>query len=281
MRRLLLSLLLLTCTPPWLLAQFGETSSAGDSTPTAISRSAVRWAKEGRFDTARTLLLSIENSADSLPNILWHLGICSAELGDNDAALRYFLAYQSKEPHDWTVLPMLIQSYQGLGRLNDRDDARSKLLTLRMQRAHRRLNSVPDFRRELVILRIGKVYAYEAFEPTDPRRVFYRFVAYDSAGNDLGTFVLASNERDVRIARENGTIKQDERVYHLEFALNDYYATYGYFAPEMPTYENIRESVVQALLGQLKPLSSSVRKVPVQGRKKLKDKAHELDFDRD
>lgn len=281
MRGFSLLLAFLACIPHRLDAQFGEPGNSGELTPPGILHAAIQNEGKYQFSIARQLLLTIEDQADSIPDILWHLGVCNAELGDHKRALGYFLAYQAKVPDDWTVLPMLIQSYQGIERFSERDDVRATLLTRRVQRANRKLVEASDFRREIVVVDSVRMYAYESFIATGPRHALYRFVVVDSSGGQRGTFTLVGDSRGGSPPGEIGQTSSLRPVYYLDFVRDDFHATYAHFSFDVPTYEQTRDTVIVVLQGNAKPISSYVRKDPSVGKSKLRDRRHELDAGHD
>jgi tetratricopeptide (TPR) repeat protein len=183
-----------------------------------------------------------------------NIGQIHQNRGRHKEALAAFEKALSLAPADWRYRAKLIQLHQALGNADDRDRERKALVEM----WHDDKVDQPLFCREQFDSAGRKVQAYEFFELRGDRAVRYSFVVMKPGGKEpeyritLGSYA-ATNE----IARENGTIKKGERLFHLDgyFAGNEH-KTFGMFKAE-PTYEATRVRVVEAISGKLKPVSGS------------------------
>jgi tetratricopeptide (TPR) repeat protein len=117
-----------------------------------------------------------------------------------------------------------------------------------------------SFCREQFTVGKNPVMALEFFELKGPNAVKYYFQVNDEKGEKkLYAISLGSYPFTTELARANGTIKKDERMYHLDFYQGREHRTYGMYPVTPPSYDDVRKMVVEIIAGTRKPLSASVR----------------------
>ena len=212
--------------------------------------------ESGRFAEAVPVLDRVSISHTNDPAVLWNLGIATAETGDHARALDAWRRYQTLKPDDWRVQAKIIQSCQTLGRFKDRDAARQKLFRYWKDILSKSAKAVPYYCREQFLVGGHKVMAWEYFDPTGPRKVFYRFSVLTASGEEDYFISLGSYDDTTQIARELGELRQDQRAYHLDKYNGDRHETFAHYN-EQPAYESVRATVIEVLEGKRSSLSGS------------------------
>ena len=183
-----------------------------------------------------------------------NVGQINQNRGKHKEALAAFERALEIDPKNWRYRAKLVQLYQALGRIEDRDHQRAVLID---QWREDEIDQ-PHFCREQFEVAGRRVQVYEHFELEGPRALRYAFIVLKPDGREADFRVtLGSYDITTQIAREQGDVGKDERIFHLD----GYYAggehrTFGMFKKE-PTYEETRGYVVEVLKDQVKPLSSS------------------------
>lgn len=227
--------------------------------PTQLFEKAVELATNRQYDRAVAMMEQVLPVYPDNPNVLWNLGIWYSELENHSRALETWKHYREVQPDDWHARAKLIQTYQALGQLDLRDQERVDLLKWYAEAGDKERPEREFLCREQFRVGDRKIIAFEYFEPSGERRVFYRFSVLDSEGNEDFWYSLGSYDSTTEFAREIGTVGKDERFYHLDQYDEGFHATFLFFR-ELPTYESVRQYVVQALKGELKPVSLSTSK---------------------
>lgn len=150
----------------------------------------------------------------------------------------------------------------GLGKADDVETLRAKLIALHKEGK----TTSPFFEREQFTHGKATILAEEYYELTGPQAIRYRFhVALD--GKPAYAVTLGSYEFTNQIARQKGTIKADQRMFHLDwYGPEREHRTFAMFTSE-PTYTDIRRAVGEIIDGKRQPQSSSKR--GADGRLKL------------
>ncbi|PZR03868.1 MAG: hypothetical protein DI536_35310 [Archangium gephyra] len=175
-------------------------------------------------------------------------------------ALERFTHVAKADPDDWQVRAKLVQVNQALGDKKARDAAREEVLALK--KAGKTPPPMREFCREQFVVGRQRVMAYESFELKDPRAVRYTFkiLEPDDDENIERVISLGSYEATTQYMRESGQLKPDERAWHLDgYRPDNSHETFGIFMRE-PSYDEVRERVVQVLSGKVKPASSTTLK---------------------
>jgi tetratricopeptide (TPR) repeat protein len=227
-----------------------------EAVPEAAFDRAVKLMEAGRYAEAIPLLKEAQEAYPSNPNVLWNLGIASAEIGDHPLALATWKLYRNAKPDDWRARAKLIQSYQALGRTAERDQERAALIEFRKALPAKLAESMPSYCREQFNAGNRKVLAFELFEPKSPKRIYLRFSVLDESGKEEYFISLGSYDSTTDIARELGEIAKDARAFHLDRYDRVGHATFAHFN-NFPSYESVRAMVVDILDGKRRPLSST------------------------
>ena len=156
-------------------------------------------------------------------------------------------------PDDWRAWAKVVQLYAVLGEDVQRDAARDKVFALFKAGKV----SDPMYCREQFTHAGKSVMVFEYFELKGERAVRYSFNILSADGAKVVERVsLGSYEQTTAMAREAGTIKGDERIYHLDTLLPDAHKTLGMFKQE-PGYAEVRKMVEDYLDGKLPAASST------------------------
>lgn len=234
-------------------------TGAENLSPEVAFRKAVEFTKASQYAEAIPLLLIAYNAYPENENILWNLGIASAEINASSEALKYWLSYRKLKPQDWRGLAKLIQTYQALGDMDARDRERSALFELRrFSLPDSEISKVEYFCREQMIIAKKKTFAYEFFEPKGKRPIFLMFVFPSISGAEEFRITLGSYDSTNQIAWETGSLSKDKRLYHIDRSDRSGHSTYGFYESK-PSYETVRTMVNEILNDQVKPLSSLTR----------------------
>ena len=174
--------------------------------------------------------------------------------GKHKEALAAFERALEIDPKNWRYRAKLVQLYQALGRIEDRDHQRAVLVD---QWREDEIDQ-PHFCREQFEVAGRRVQVYEHFELEGPRALRYAFIVLKPDGREADFRVtLGSYDITTQIAREQGDVGKDERIFHLDgYYSGGEHRTFGMFKKE-PSYEETRGYVVEVLKDQVKPLSSS------------------------
>lgn len=248
----------------WALAFSLATSSASGGLPQneSLFEKGVLLYEQGKFAESIPYLEKALNDYPESSNILWNLGLASAAAGQHAKALTYWKRYRKVRFEDWRVVPKLIQTYQTLGRIKQRDEAIATLFRLREKTRDPKLKELPLFCREQFKVNGQLIMAYQFFEPSGEWMQFYRFLAIDSKGHKEFFVSLGSYESTTQISRELGEIKANERLYHFDgYYPGGLHKTFGFLKGETtPSYDAIRPAILEILEGKIEPSSSSQSK---------------------
>ena len=224
----------------------------------ATFEQAVALLNSQKYAEAIPLLQEVLKSVPESQGALWNLGIAAAEVGDHALALEAWTRYRDLAPNNEGVIAKLIQAYQGLGRFVERDKERESLFALHRSLPPEESAKSPFYCREQFRTEGTKVMALEFFQPTGPRQIFYRFEVLDDTGKESFFFSLGSYDLTTQIARELREISGDQRAYHIDKYQGATHWTYAHFN-SLPTYDDVRAIVVDAMSGKAHPVSGSRR----------------------
>nr|WP_246356978.1 tetratricopeptide repeat protein [Pyxidicoccus fallax] len=208
---------------------------------------------QGRVDEGVALLekAAALGTSDDL-SLRYNLGQHYQLAGKHEQALEHFRAVIAAAPDDWRARAKLIQEHQALGQLAERD---AQLTALRELKQRGAVDS-PFFVREQFEESGHKVMVFEHFELEGERAVRYRFEVLTPDGESVQrTLSLGSYEFTNKAITENRT--PGVRIFHLDGYFPDgAHQTFGFFDGE-PSYDAIRELVVEVLRGKRKPASGT------------------------
>lgn len=193
------------------------------------------------------------------PSLLFNAGMAAYRSKDFATAADLWKRLKAVDPADWHLRAKLIQVYQALAKLTERDAERRELFTMWKSGKPDELKEQLEYCRDQFEVNGKKVMAFEHFELKGERALRYVFSIVNEAedGEDY-RISLGSYELDQAIWRQTTkpTPKEGERLFHLDGYFKWGHATYGFYAPE-PSYDQIRARVFQILEGKGNPISSS------------------------
>jgi tetratricopeptide (TPR) repeat protein len=169
-------------------------------------------------------------------------------------AIEAFRAVVKLEPGDISSRGKIVQCDEAMGKPKERDADRAALFELFKAGKVEE----PFYCRDQFAVGTIKLMVFEYFELSGERAVRYSFNILARGGKDVKYKIsLGSYEFDTQLAREQGTIGKDQRVFHLDAYYPDgEHRTYGVFNKE-PTYDETRKMVTGILKGEIKPSAES------------------------
>lgn len=200
-----------------------------------------------RYHEAIALMEQIRVREPDNPGVLWNLGVWYFETGRLSDALDTWNALRVIDPEDWRVRAKLVQVYQALGRLDQRDVERVALLEQRSE------IDADMYCRDQFDVDRRRVMAFEYFEPGGANRVILRFAVLDEDGEESYHYSLGSRDSTTRMAREAGQIGPGERMYHLDRVEGEIRSSYGFYLRQ-PSYDVVRERVERAMRKLANPI---------------------------
>ncbi|ATQ76667.1 hypothetical protein CR152_20725 [Massilia violaceinigra] len=211
----------------------------------------------GKHREALVLLEKARETAPT-PEVLWGIGLAAFELGEYEKSLDARLAF-ARVNSDWRGMVKLVQTYQALGRLEERDKQRTALVDLWTSGANPELSREESYRREQFRHEGRNISAFEHYRPAGTHRVVYAFeVAAD--GDKPGYRIsLGSYDTTNTIAQELGDVPKGKRMYHLDQYGAGYHETLGFYIGQ-PSYDVVRAAVLAKVSGTSKPMSRSTYK---------------------
>jgi tetratricopeptide (TPR) repeat protein len=229
---------------------FAVSVLAGQNTvpPRSGFEIAVELAADGKIRRAISEMEAVLESYSENEDVLWNLGIWYSRISEHSKALRMWIKYREVSPHDWQARAKLIQTYQAMGRIEERDTERTALLSWYEENG-RAMGNVDLFCREQFLVDQTRFMAFERFAPQGERKIFYIFSVVTPEGTEAFRYSLGSYEETTLLAREQGETGPQDRIYHLDQYGDDYHSTVSLFHT-LPTYEEVRERVVAAFRGQ-------------------------------
>ncbi len=195
------------------------------------------------------------------PAILFNAGMAASSNKDHALALDLFKRLKAVDPLDWHGRAKLIQAYQALGKLPERDAERTELFEMWKKGDPPELKNQVEYCREQLEVAGMKVMAFEHFELKGERALRYVFSILNKTGDgeefriSLGSYNLTNS---IWRSTTNPKPKEGERLFHLDGYFKHGHATYTMLSPE-PSYDQVRAMVVKILEGKAKPVSSSTR----------------------
>ena len=192
----------------------------------------------------------------TLINAHANIGQVYQDLGKHEESLKAYQGGLKVRPDDWRIVAKTIQLHQALQQIPQRDKALKQLRKLYDSGKVDR----PLFCREQFKHGGKNIMAFEYFKLEGERAVRYVFHVIDpKTGKSLRRFSLGSYEITNAIAREQGTIKAGQRLYHLDrYDPDGSHWTLGmYVDPKQITYEATRKRLIAALDGKLRPVSGT------------------------
>lgn len=193
------------------------------------------------------------------PSLLFNGGLAAYRSKDFATAIDLWKRLKSVDSSDWHLRAKLIQAYQAVGKLVERDSERQALFEMWKSGKNPELTKQFEYCREQFEVNGKKVMAFEHFELKGNRALRYVFSVVNKTGDgEEFRISLGSYETTNAIWRETTKPKPEKnaRLFHLDGYFTGSHKTYGMYFPE-PTYEQTRAKVVKILEGESKTVSSS------------------------
>ena len=186
------------------------------------------------------------------PALLFNAGVAAFGSKDFAFAAETWKKLKEIEPLDWRARSKLIQAYQALNKLPERDKERAELFEMWKSGKPEDLKKQTEFCRDQFEVKGQKVMAFELYELKGERALRYVFsILNKTEDGEEWRVSLGSYKTTDAIWREtrNPRPKDNERLFHLDgYFKGGGHATYGMFFPE-PTYDEMRAKVIQILEG--------------------------------
>ncbi|HLM02956.1 MAG TPA: hypothetical protein VK400_18030 [Pyrinomonadaceae bacterium] len=189
---------------------------------------------------------------------LYNGGLAAFQTKDFEQAISMWKRLKELDAQDWQVRAKLVQAYQALGKMSERDAERRELFDLRKNGKIEELKKAEFYVREQSEFAGQKVMVFEHFELKGDRALRYVFYILDENEKIQFRISLGSYAFTNAIWRETTKPKpkDGERLFHLDGYYSWGHATFGMY-PKEPTYDETREIVRQILAKEKKPVSSS------------------------
>jgi hypothetical protein len=219
--------------------------------------------EQKKFAEALPLLRELALKVPDGPGIFGNLALVALRLGDRELELQARLRYLELRPGDPREMAGVMQAYQALGRLKERDAQRERIFTMWRALPAADREKVKGYDRDEFDAGGMHVIVTEYFEPAAPYNILYRFDAVDASRKTLYFFTLENGDATTNAAREMGSIRKDERIYSLDrYETRGQVNTHSTFGlmTKRPDYDTVRTMVINAVEGRLPASSSSSRK---------------------
>jgi len=194
------------------------------------------------------------------PSVLYNAGFAAYNCKDYAHAIEMWKKLKSIDSSDWQVRAKLVQAYQAISKLPERDAERTELFEMWKSGENKDLKKQVEYCRDRFEVDGKMVMGWEHFRLDGDRAIRYQFdIASKDKPDEEFVISLGSYERDNKLWREttNPRPKEGERLFHLDGYFKNGHATYGMFSPE-PSYDDVRRMVIDILEGKAKALSSTV-----------------------
>ena len=197
-------------------------------------------------------------------SLLYNGGLAAYQCKQYSVAVDLWNNVKALEPDDWQTRAKLIQAYQALGKVQERDAERLALVELRKRDPHGELARLVEYCRDQFEAGGEKVMVFEQFELKGDRALRYVFSVLDESGKkEKYRLSLGSYETTNAVWRESTKPrpKDGDRLFHLDGYYNWGHATYGMYSPE-PSYDQVRATVIEVLEKKRNPVSTSTHTPP-------------------
>lgn len=197
-------------------------------------------------------LVHYKKALSLLPNeraILFNGGMAAFATKDFVLAADLWKQLKTLEPLDWHTRAKLVQVYQALDKLTERDKERVELFEMWKSAKSADLRKQFEYCRDQFEVKGQKVMAFEHFELKGERALRYVFSILNKT-EDGEEFRISLGSYDFTNAVWRETRKPppkpDERLFHLDGYFKNLHATYGMYFPE-PSYDEVRAKVIEIL----------------------------------
>ena len=256
--KVLITLLIALFTLSVLAAQDGAVNDPEKKTADQLFAEGQRLMDEKNYPEAlKRYTEALKQSPDG-PGSLFNGGLAAYLSGNFKTAADFWERLVVLTPKDWEAHAKLVQAYQALGELDKRDKHRETILKLRQEGLQVSLSALTDYRRDQFFVDGKKVLVFEYFELKGERAILYKFIVLKPGAEIVDFFIsLGSYEATDAVAHKLGEIGPKDRLFHLDGYYSDgSHETYGFYK-NAPTYEVVKDKVIQILKGNNNLTSSS------------------------
>jgi tetratricopeptide (TPR) repeat protein len=224
-----------------------QAADAPEDVQTVFAK-AVQLLNAGHYAEAVPLLEEVTSRAPDRPGGFTNLGLAAAESGDHQLALQAWSRYHELVPNDTKAFGKIIQEYQALGQLKERDQVRDQLISYRNSLPPEQREQFPFYIRDQFDVAGQHFMAIEYFEPKSPTRLYYKFLAVDANHKPIYNFTLTSTDVETNVARQLGHIGKDDRIYAVDRNEGATSSLYGMLTTA--SYDDVRSLVIKAAQGR-------------------------------
>lgn len=214
-----------------------------------------------KYAEAVNLLEKVVKKAPNHQSILWNLASFAAKLEKHEKALKYWSQLAKVEPKNMHVQSKIIQSYQALGDIENREQAINTIIMMHKENVDPRYIQQNKFCREQYSIGVWKVFVYQYFDPGSEDQYFYRYSATDHAGRERFWLSLGSYQATTEIARETGSIPTSARMYHLDYYDEAKHSTYGMYTRK-PRYDELRDVARKIIVEKVAKMAKEESRSP-------------------
>jgi len=238
-------------------AQSNESASI-DKTEQAFAK-ANELAKQKKFGEA---LVSYQEALKQFPDnttLLFNAGLMAYHNKDYAKALNFWKHLKEVDPKDWQARAKLVQTYQALGSIAERDKERADLFDLRKKGSIESLNKQLKYCREQFQVGGENVMVFEFFELQGDQALKYVFNILNPIDEKEKYRISLGSYKDTNQIWHEVTKPsppESQRLYHLDGYFPNEHNTYGMYSSE-PSYESVRKSVIEILGNKKNPVSST------------------------
>ena len=208
---------------------------------------------ENKYGEAVKVIEEVISLAPNQASLLWNLATFSVEVGKHKKALKYWLKLKQLEPKNMHVLSKIIQSYQALNQIKNRDNAIVKMLEMYKSNVDPTYIKKNKFCRQQYKVGDWNIFVFQYFDPGEENLYFYRYSVTDISGRELFWLSLGSYQSTTMISRELGSISASQRAYHLDYYGKNLHATHGMYTRK-PAYDDLSKIVREIIMQKSKEL---------------------------
>jgi tetratricopeptide (TPR) repeat protein len=191
--------------------------------------------------------------------LLYNGGLAALQCRDFVAALDCLGRLKKLDPDDWQVRAKLVQTYQALGKIAERDTERTELFAMRKRGSNQELSGQTQYCRDRFDAAGEHIMSFEHFELTGERAVRYTFDIIGTTGKEAKYRISLGSYDSTNAVWHQSTKPApppEARLFHLDGYWDNSHVTYAMF-PSEPSYDEVRALVVKILNKELKPVSGT------------------------
>ncbi|MBX7158265.1 MAG: tetratricopeptide repeat protein [Verrucomicrobiae bacterium] len=182
--------------------------------------------------------------------LLYNGGLAAFQAGDYSQALKLWKKLKNLDANDWQVRAKLIQTYQALGKLSDRDEEREALWDLRKSERVISLIRTEYYVREQTEFAGRRIMVSENFELKGEVPTRYVFSVLNEEEQPVYRILLRC---DVAMDELDEDLDESEKpLFHLDgYFKDDRHEAYQVYGEE-PIYDEVRQTVEKLIEKQVK-----------------------------